>query len=449
MQTTHQIDLPALQIESQDFPKLPLRPPARVPHGATRRRRVVITGIGVVAPSGIGTEALWEHLITGRSAVRMIEGFDVSAHPVKIAAQVPSFNARHFLGPAKARGLGRFCHLSMAATRLAVRDARPPEGMLATPRTGLYLGTSAGAIQVGEDQAEIFHERGPAGVRPTFAFAISPHSAATQSASEFGICGPIETICSDCPSGLDAVATAYRRIASGALDCALAGGADAPITPMLLAGFGRAGVLATGTAAPESASRPFDRKRSGFVLAEAGVMLVLEEAELAAARGARIYGEILGAGTGRDRPTYIGDGDPSGQGYLAAAELAMQESSLDPVEIGVVNAHAPGVPRTDLAEIRALRALFGAAGRDVAVTSIKGGLGQPLAASGVLQLASTLLTFEHGWIPPTINCEELDPECDLDIVRGNPRRLTARHALVMSHGIGGNTTALVVRSPCT
>jgi 3-oxoacyl-[acyl-carrier-protein] synthase II len=408
------------------------------------RRRVVVTGIGIIGPSGVGKDAMWRMLLAGDSAVRPVEGFDASQLPIGIAAQVPDFRPDDFMTARQARHRGRFVQLAVAASRLAVADADVPAWRLASPRAGLFVGTSAGAIGVGEQQAVSFLRRGVRGFRRTLASAISPHSAAVESAADLDIVGPIETACSDCASSMDALAAAYRQISMGLIDVAVAGGADAPLSPLMFAAFGRSGMLARGDDTPGRACRPFDRRRSGWVVAEAGVMLVLEDAERAAARGADIYGEILGAGSGRDRPTYIGETDPSGQGFLLAARQALADAACDSGDLEHVNAHAPGVPMTDLAEARALGALLGTRTAAVPVTSIKGGLGQPLGAAGAMQLASTLLTFAHGMIPPTANCDQLDPACGLDVVHGTPRWARPKRALVTSHGLGGNTTSLVV-----
>jgi 3-oxoacyl-[acyl-carrier-protein] synthase II len=405
-------------------------------------RRIVVTGMGIVAPSGIGADALWTALRRGESAVQPITRFDVSRYPVRIAAEIPDFRPRQFMTALKARTASRFCQLTIAASRLAVEDAGLPANALAALEAGLFLGTSAGPAQVGEDQSALFREHGPGGVHRTLPFALSPHSASAMAASEFGILGPIVTLSSECPAGLDAIVAGARQIAAGALDIAVVGGADAPLSPILFAGFARSGVLAESNEEPWRASRPFDRQRNGFVLGEAGAMLVIEERTRALARGARIYGELLGFGAGRDRPTYVGDQSPSGRAFLLAAASALAEADLGAGEVDHVSAHAPGVPMTDLAELRALQTLFGGSRRPV-VTSIKGALGHPLAAAGVLQTAAALLAMRDGIAPPTANCDALDPECTLDVVRGSERRAPLRTTLVTAHGFGGNSTALV------
>lgn len=407
-------------------------------------RRIVVTGVGLVAPSGIGGDALWSVLRRGESCVRPICRFDVSQYPVRIAAQVPEFRPRHFMTALKARTASRFCQLTLAASRLAVEDARVPSPVLASARAGLFLGTSAGPAQVGEDQGALFREHGPGGVHSTLPFVLSPHSASAMAASEFGIIGPIVTLSSECPAGLDAVVAGARQIATGSLDVAVVGGADAPLTPVLFAGFARSGVLAETNDDPGHASRPFDRQRAGFVLGEAGAVLVIEERRRALERGARIYGELLGFGAGRDRPTYVGDQSPTGRAFLLAATSALADAALAPGEVDHVSAHAPGVPMTDLAELRALRALFSASARRPVVTSVKGSLGHPLAAAGVLQIAASLFALRDGVAPPTVNCDEPDPECQLDVVRGRERVQPLHTALVTAHGFGGNTTAVVV-----
>jgi 3-oxoacyl-[acyl-carrier-protein] synthase II len=413
---------------------------------ATKRigRRVVVTGIGVVAPSGIGVDALWGLLRRGESAVRPVSCFDVREYPVRIAAQIPEFRPRQFMSALKARTAGRFCQLTIAASRLAVDDARFEGAALASPRAGFFLGTSAGAVQVGEDHGALFREHGPGSLPRSFPFVVSPHSASAMAASDFGVTGPIVTLSSECPAGADAIAAAARQIRSGELDVALVGGADAPLTPLLFAGFARSGVLAHDNEHPASASRPFDRDRAGLVLGEAATMLVIEEHERALQRGARVYGELLGFGCGRDRPTYVGDADPSGRGFLLAAAAALADAGRTPADVDHVSAHAPGAPMTDLAEMRALDALFDGRARRPAVTSVKGALGHALAAAGILQTAAALLALRDGVVPPTANCDQPDAECRIDVVRHTERRTPLRTALVTAHGFGGTTTNLVL-----
>jgi 3-oxoacyl-(acyl-carrier-protein) synthase len=432
------------QIVQPTFPRLDLELPRPVGRVRRLRRRVVITGIGVVAPSGVGTDAMWSLLTSGRSAVRPVEGFDTSGYPVRVAAQVPDFHPRDFMTASQARRLGRFCQLALAAARLATTEAGLAGGLLATPRAGVFLGTGAGPASAWWENGDAFMRSGYRRVHPAFPVLASPHSAASQTASEFGITGPISTISSECPSGLDALVAAQDRIRAGEIDVALAGAVDAPVCRLLFAALAHSGMLAPGDDDPERTCRPFDRTRRGFVLGEAGVVLVVEDAERALARGATILGEVMGAGAGRDRPTYIGDTDPSGQGFLRAATTALRRARLAPSELGHVNAHAPGVQTTDLAEIRALHALLGAARRRVPVTSIKGALGQPLAAAGVLQVVTALMALRHRVLPATANLQEPDRECDLDVVGRAVRPVSAAPALVTSHGFGGNTTSIVV-----
>ncbi len=408
-------------------------------------RRVVVTGLGIVAGSGPGPEALWDHVVAGRSATRPVSCFDASEHPGAVAAEIPDFRPRDFMTAAKARGAGRFSQLAIAAARIAVDDAHMPAAALASPRAGFFLGTAMGAVAVSEEQAALFHARGPRAVESSFAFCASPHSAATLAASDYAVHGPVTSLCSECPAGLDAIASACDRLRSGELDVALAGGADAPLSPMLFAAYARAGVLATDAGPPEAAGRPFDRRRSGFVLGEGGAIVALETLEHARARGARVYGELAGFGWGRDRPTFVASTDPTGDGILAAALGALEASHLAPFDLECVSAHATGLRSTDLAEMRALRTLLGSRRRSVPVTSIKGALGHPLAAAGVLQLATALLALAHDTVPATRNCDDLDPECDLDVVRRAPRHVPLATVLATTHGFGGSTTAVVAR----
>jgi 3-oxoacyl-[acyl-carrier-protein] synthase II len=408
------------------------------------RNRVVVTGLGVLAASGIGIDALWDAVQQGRSTVGPLTRFDVSGYPVRIAAQVPDFRPRQFMTALKARTASRFCQLTIAAARLAIDDARVCAEALESARAGFFLGSSVGPVEVGEDESALFREHGPCGVRRTLPFTTSPHSASAMAATDLGIGGPIVTLSSECPAGLDAIVSGARQIAAGQLDVAVVGGADAPLTPILFAGFARSGVLAANNERPDRAARPFDRDRAGLVLGEAAAMLVLEDERRAVARGARIYGEFLGFGSGRDRPTYVGDANPSGRAFRLAGTAALEDAGLDPSGIDHVSSHAPGVPTTDLAEMRALAAIFGGTRHRPAVTSIKGTLGHPLAAAGVLQAAVALLSVRDGVVPPIANCDRVDRECTLDVVRGRPRIAPQHRALVATHGFGGNTTAAVI-----
>jgi 3-oxoacyl-[acyl-carrier-protein] synthase II len=421
-------------------PAIRFERPAAYPTG----RRVVVTGIGLVASSGIGIEALWKTLVDGGSAVRPVSSFDVSDYPVQIAAQVPDFRPRDFMTGMRARGGGRYCQLAVAATRLAVEDACVPDAALASARAGLFLGTASGAAELYEAQSAVFQRRGPGSVGRTFPLVASPHAAAALAASDWGIAGPILTVSTECPAGLDAVLHATRAIRSGAVDVAIAGGADAPLTPLLFAGFARCGLLAADNDAPATAARPFDERRAGFVLGEGGAMLVLESEEHARARGARILGTILGGGVARARPTFLGDVDPTGQGFVLAGRQALAEAGRGVDDVDLVCAHATGIQMTDLAESQGLSTLLGARRSRVPVMSVKGALGHPLAAAGLLQIATSLRAIETGLIPATRNCERVDPACPLDVVHGAPRRQPMRTALVESHAFGGNTTSLLL-----
>jgi 3-oxoacyl-(acyl-carrier-protein) synthase len=404
---------------------------------------VVVTGLGVVAPTGIGPEPLWEALVGGRSAVRGAEG-PLAAHGMPFAAPVVGFQPRDFMPAAKVRLRGRLCQLVTAASRLAVADARIPAPCLASSRAGVFVGSSAGPVATWEHQHALFRRRGRASFRPTFPIAISPNFPAAESASDFGVTGPIQTVASDCPSGLDALSIACRLIRAGEIDVALAGGGDAPLTPMLLAAGTCSGLFAHAHRNPEQVSRPFDRDRTGFVIGEGAAMLVLQSFEHALATGAHVYGEILGIGAGRDGAEYVGVSDPTGRGYAAATDAVLADAGYPPEAIDVVSAHASGIPTADLAEARGLAAALGTHGRRVAVTSIKGVVGHPLAAAGTLQVASSLLALERGEVPPTANCDVLDAGCELNVVRGVPRRVAASTALVLSHGFAGNSTALLL-----
>jgi 3-oxoacyl-[acyl-carrier-protein] synthase II len=411
------------------------------------RRRVVITGMGIVAPTGVGIEPLWNALVEGRSYVTRITRFDASTYPSQIAAQCDWFDPLAYLSSTRARRLGRFCQMAVATAKLAMGDAgiAHAKGGLG-PETGIFIGTACGASHIIEEQLAILRDKGYRRLHPMVAPMASPQVAASQVAAELEACGPILTVSSDCPAGIDAIGWAMREIASGNLERAIAGGVDTPVTPLLLIAFNRAGALSVRNDQPACASRPFDQARDGFVLAEGGALFVLESLEAARARGAKVYGELLGLGWGTDPSSEFGRAiEPAG--FEAAMRHGLLSADLTPADIDLVCAHAPGIPATDVAEACAIESLFGTAVAGVSVTSIKGCVGQPLAAGPGLQLATALTAIATEVVPPTVNCDDPDPRCALNIVRGEPTPRHIRVAMVNAHGFGGNNTSMIVGAP--
>ena len=408
------------------------------------RRRVVITGMGVVAPNGIGKQAFWDALIRGKSAIREITQFDASSYPCRIAGEVCGFDPVDFMSAKTVRRTCRFIHLAVAAAHLAITDASLPQHRFENSRTGVIMGNSFGGLDALEEQFAIFHEKGLTRLSPFTTGMLSPHSAASQIAIDLRVRGPSVTVATGCPAGVSAIQVGMEKIARGSIDVALVGGSEAPITPGTVAAFAATRTLAKQNRDPSTACKPFDRNRSGFVLSEGAAVVVLEELSQAQSRSAPIYGEVLGCSVTNDAYS-IFDIDPSGDGLYRAMKNALEESRVTTEEIDYISAHAASMVLTDKVESLAINRLLGKRAHTVPVSSIKSMIGQPMAATGILQVAACLLAFQDHVIPPTINYEHPDPECDLDCVPNKARKKTTETALINTHGYGGINAALVVR----
>jgi 3-oxoacyl-[acyl-carrier-protein] synthase II len=408
-------------------------------------RRVVVTGVGIVSPIGVGTEAFWHSLIAGESGIGYITRFDASAYPCQIAGEVDDAAISQFLTPQEVRRTSRFAQLALAASSLAIQDAGLSPKQLAQPTTGVIIGTSVGPMAVVEQQTLIAHERGIDRVNPFSAFMGSTHSAASYVNIKFGIPGPALTISTGCAGGVDAIGHAFNALRRDALDVAVVGASEAPICPILVSSLHVAQTLSVQNDHPTKAARPFDRGHNGFVLSEGAAMVILESLDNALARGAHIYGEICGYAASSDayHPFAI---EPEGAGFIGAMRGALADAGVGPAEIDYISAHAPSIASTDRAEAKAIRQFFGERAFRIPVSSIKASVGQALAAAGAQQLIAGLLTLEAQTVPPTANYEEPDPECDLDCVP-LARPESVRTILVNAHSLGGSNSSLVLRKP--
>ena len=403
-------------------------------------RRVVITGLGIIAPNGIGKDDYWRNLVRGKSAVDRVFSFDASGLPCQVAAEIHDFSPTDFMTPWRAKTMGRFSQLAVAATRLALDDANLPITSQNREDIGIAYGSSLGAV--GDLAAEMFRGYLAGGVHGIPAAAVveyPPHIAAGQIAAEFRIHGPAMTVSTNCCTGLDAIYSAYALIKCGKVKAILAGASDAPIFPETFAAFCAVGALTRHT---ERASRPYDKTHDGIVLGEGSATLVLEDLEVALARGARIYAEVLGHGAANDA------GSPrrhvTGKAMAIAIEAALREAEIAPDEIDHVNAHGCGLRQSDICDTNAFKRAFGARAYQIPITSIKSMIGQPLAAAGVLQTAAACLSIRDQCVPPTINQRERDPHCDLDYVSNRSRIAPVNRALINSQGQGGSHAALVI-----
>ncbi|MEY2492509.1 MAG: hypothetical protein QOH24_1460 [Verrucomicrobiota bacterium] len=411
-----------------------------------RRNRVVVTGMGILAPNGIGLEAFWESLLAGRSGIGPITLFDASDLKSQIAGEVKNFDPSDYIEPElKPKRMARHTQFAYAAAMMALRDAglEISETDLPSP-TPVIIGVSTSAMDIIERGFSDFDRRGPNGVSPITLSALSPQAAANVIADRIGSRARAATVSSACPSGLDAVALAAAMIGSGEAELAIAGGADAPITKYSLAAFIVTGLSSCRNGEPEKASRPFDLERDSGVISEGAGIFVLEELERAQARGAHIYLEISGYARQRDNAP-----DDPGSGLVEAMKSALANASRTKDEIDYISAYGPGHPVLDAAEVRYIKEVFGERAYSIPISSIKGVTGNPLSAGGPLQVAACALSFRDQMIAPTANCEVQDPNCDLDFVPNRGRKAKVDCALINVRGLGGSASAMVVsRVPC-
>jgi 3-oxoacyl-[acyl-carrier-protein] synthase II len=409
------------------------------------RRRVVVTGIGLVTPLGTGTDVTWEGLVAGRSGVRSITRFDASYLPVNIAGEIPDFEPARFLDHKELKRTDRFVQYALAAADMAVAHARLALPLAAPARTGVILGVGMGGVGTVEEAYQLFARREFRRVSPFFLPRIIPNMAAGFVAIRFGAQGPNYATTSACASGAHAIGEALKLIREGAQDVMLAGGAEAPVTLIGVGGFAAMRALATSfNDAPERASRPFERDREGFVVAEGAGVLVLEALEHAEKRGARPLAEVAGYGANCDA-YHMTQPSPEGSGAAACIRLALDDAAIAPSDIGYVNAHGTSTPYNDEAETHALKQVFGAHASTLAVSSTKSMTGHLLGAAGAVEAGITALALERETLPPTINLDAPDPACDLDYVPNAARRVRVGAALSNSFGFGGTNACLVLR----
>ncbi|QIA26912.1 beta-ketoacyl-ACP synthase II [Thermaerobacter sp. PB12/4term] len=408
------------------------------------RHRVVITGVGAITPLGVGVEALWEGVLAGRSGIRRISRFDPSPFPSQIAGEVPDFDPTAFIDRKEARRMDRFTQFAMASVAMALADAGIDPAAMDGRRLGVVMGTGIGGIETFVEQAAVMAERGPDRVSPFFIPMMIANMAAGQVAIRYGARGPNSTLVTACAASAHAVGEAFRILQRGEADVMITGGAEAAIVPLGLAGFCAMKALSTRNDAPEAASRPFDRGRDGFVMAEGAGALILETLEHARKRGARIYAEIIGYGTTADAH-HITQPAPGGEGGARAMEAAMADAGVDPGDVDYINAHGTSTPQGDVAETQAIKRVFGDHAYRLAVSSTKSMTGHLLGAAGAVESILTVLALRDGVLPPTINLDDPDPECDLDYVPNRARPRAIRVALSNSFGFGGQNACLAFR----
>lgn len=410
-----------------------------------RQRRVVITGMGALAPNGNTTESYWEALCNGQTGVGPITKFDATDFRVQFAAEIKNFEPAHFgIDHRSQRRMDLFTQYAIAASVQAVENAGLDISNEQAERIGVVFGSGIGGIQTFEDQHEAYRKDGPRRISPLFVPMMIPDMSAGQVSIHLGAKGPNYTTVTACASAAHAIGNAAREIWDDEADVMITGGAEAAITPMSVGGFAAARTLSTRNDAPTQASRPFDADRDGFVIGEGAGGLVLEELERATQRGATIYAEVVGTGYTGDAYHITGMA-PGGEGGARAMCRAMRQAQINPGDVAYINAHGTSTPVGDPAETAAIKSVFGDQAKKLAVSSTKSMTGHLLGASGAIETIAAALAVHHNVVPPTINYETPDPECDLDYVPNEAREIPVEIAISNSFGFGGHNAVLILR----
>ena len=411
-----------------------------------RQRRVVITGLGTLAPNGNTTKCYWDALCNGQTGVGPITKFDASDFRVRFAAEVKAFDpSRYGMDRRSARRMDLFTQYAIAASVQAVENAGLDLDAEQAERVGVVFGSGIGGIRTFEDQHDAYRNGGPRRISPLFVPMMIPDMSAGQVSIHLGAKGPNYTMVTACASAAHAIGNAAREIWDDEADVMITGGAEAAITPMAVGGFASARTLSTRNDSPERASRPFDADRDGFVIGEGAGGLVLEELDRAKQRGAAIYAEVVGAGYTGDAH-HITDMAPGGEGGARAIRRALRQARVDPEEVSYINAHGTSTPVGDPGETAAIKAVFGDHAKKLAVSSTKSMTGHLLGASGAIETIAATMAIYRGVVPPTINYETPDPECDLDYVPNEAREMPVTIAINNSFGFGGHNAVIVLRA---
>jgi 3-oxoacyl-[acyl-carrier-protein] synthase II len=406
-------------------------------------RRVVVTGIGLVTPLGTGTHKTWNNICDGRSGIRRIQKFDPSNLKTQFAGEIPDFSPLSFMDGKEIKRTDPFIQYAVAATKMALEDAGLEVSEEFSSRVGAIIGTGVGGVDVFQKNLIEMHERGPNKVSPFFIPSIIANMASAYVSIIFNLQGPNSCVVTACAAGSHAIGDGMRVIERDEADVMIVGGAEAAIHPIGIAGFNALRALSTRNDAPERASRPFDRDRDGFVMGEGSGVLILEELGFAKRRGARIYAEIIGYGMSGDAYHITA---PSLKGPVTCMRHALKNAKISPCQVDYINAHGTSTPQNDPNETRAIKEVFGEEAYKIPVSSTKSMTGHLLGATGGVEAAFTALSIYDGIIPPTINLENPDPECDLDYVANISRKARVRMAISNSFGFGGTNVALIFKA---
>jgi 3-oxoacyl-[acyl-carrier-protein] synthase II len=407
------------------------------------KNKVFITGMGVVTPIGNSLKEFWSSLVDGRSGVDLITRFDTSQFSVKIGAEVKGFDGKRFFSPKEIRRKDRFIQYVISACEEAIKDSKLEFEKEDRRRIGVVVGSGIGGIETWEKEFRSL-EVSPRKVSPFFIPMMIINSAPAEISIRYNLKGPNFSTVSACATGAHAIGEAYRLIKQGDADVVITGGSEAAITPLSVAGFANMKALSTRNEEPKKASRPFDRDRDGFVIGEGAGVLILESEEHARRRGIPLYCEVIGYGRTGDA-YHITAPDPSAEETARVMELAVEDAEIKKEEVDYINAHGTSTPLNDKIETKAIKKVFGAYAKQIAISSTKSMIGHLLGAAGVVELIATVLTIKNNIIPPTINLENPDPECDLDYTPLKKREKEVNVALSNSFGFGGHNTTIAIR----
>ncbi|MDQ7787904.1 MAG: beta-ketoacyl-ACP synthase II [Thermodesulfovibrionales bacterium] len=406
------------------------------------KKKVVVTGLGLITPLGIGLQASWDGIVGGRSGIVRITQFDTSGFPTRIAGEVKSFNAEDYIELKEIKKMDRFIHFALAAAGMALDDAGLKITEETAERTGVIVGSGIGGLHAIEHYHSVLLEKGPKRITPFFIPMLIVNLASGQISMKFGAKGPNSAVATACATGSHAIGDAFKIIQRGDADIMIAGGTEAVITPLGIGGFNAMKALSTRNEEPEKASRPFDRDRDGFIMGEGSGILILESIESALNRGAKIYAELVGYGMTADA-YHITSPSPHGEGAARCMAMALRDGNVQPSEVSYINAHGTSTKHGDELETQAIKTVFQEDAYRIPVSSTKSMTGHLLGAAGGVEAIFTALSIYHDLIPPTINLDNPDPECDLDYVPHLARRSDVRYALTNSFGFGGTNACLL------
>ncbi len=408
------------------------------------KKRVVVTGVGMITPLGIGVEDSWNSLIAGRPGIKKITHFDSSNFPTQIAGEVVGFNPEDYVEPKEIKKMDRFIHFAVAATAMAMNDSGLKITDSNAERIGVIVGSGIGGLRAIEHYHSVLLEKGPRRISPFFIPMLVINLASGQISIKFGAKGPNSAVATACASGSHSIGDAYKIIQRGDADAMIAGGTEAVITPLGIGGFNAMRALSTRNDEPEKASRPFDIDRDGFVMGEGAGIIILESIESAMDRGAKIYAEIAGYGMTADA-YHITSPAPGGEGAVRCMKMTLKDGGVNPSDVDYINAHGTSTKYGDEIETNAIKTVFGEHAYKVSISSTKSMTGHLLGAAGGVEAVIAALSIYNDIVPPTINLDRPDPECDLDYVSYKSRKMTVNYALTNSFGFGGTNACLLFK----